>query len=65
MFRGWAQQLSEAAELGEDVPDIQDVDAVVEWLEDRLEIKPPLTTEHARVLIEACVKGGILEVEVT
>lgn len=58
MFRGWAQSLAEAQAWGEDVPGLHDVDAVVEWLNERQEIEWPVTTEQARLLIETCLKGG-------
>lgn len=66
IFRGWAQLLAEAEAWGEDdVPGIQDVDAVVAWLDERHEIEYPIDTEQARILIESCLKGGINEVEQT
>lgn len=64
-FRGWVQTLYDAEKNGEAVPDIQDVDAVVEWLDDHYEIKPPVDTRQARVLIEACLKGGTMQVDTT
>lgn len=64
MFRGWAQTLAEAEASGEDVPTLQDVDAVVAWLHDHDEIERSITTEEARLLIEACLKGGLVSVRV-
>lgn len=65
LFRRWAQALHDAEVVGENAPGIQDVDAVVDWLDERDMIEHPVDREQARVLIEACLKGGMLTVAVT
>jgi hypothetical protein len=58
-FRRYAQALAEAESRGEDVPALQDLDAVVDWLDERdLIVAPVPSREHARLLIEMCAKGG-------
>jgi hypothetical protein len=62
LFLGWVQSLSEAEAWGEEVPDVQDLDATVQWLLDRHELEPPVGPTEARIIIEACLKGGMTQV---
>lgn len=65
-FRGWAVALAEAEQSGEQVPALQDLDAVCDWLVERDLIHDPVPSrEHARILIELCLKGGEMEVQQT
>lgn len=62
LFLGWVQALSEAEERGEEVPMVQDLDAAVEWLQARDELEPPVGPTEARIIIEACLRGGVTQV---
>lgn len=64
LFKGWVQALAEAQTAGEcDIPAIHDLDAVVEWLHDRDELHDPVGIVEARIIIEACLKGGVTQVK--
>jgi hypothetical protein len=61
-FKRWVRALREAEQRGETVPDVRDFGAVASWLDARGLIVRPVTRDQAKLLIEACLEGGEVEV---
>jgi hypothetical protein len=59
IFRRWAFAITRAELRGETVPNIDEIEAVLEWLDERKLIEPPVDRAQARVLIELVRAGGV------